>query len=460
MIIMNLKKFNSTLLAKLCDYESKELIDHPTHEKLAAYLKSENKSLSENNFGMYMLYALGTLLFAFGLILLTSHNWDYLARPVRLSIAFLPLIASIVMTIFMLPKFKGSAWMELPATLNIIGVICAIAVVSQIYHIDGNLWSFVTGVLALTILVPILYNSKLALLICVVNFLILMPDGIYKFENLQTLHIFTLIIAALIFLFYFKCSGGLFWFLSALIYLSSVPFILCNLTDKFYDNNIPEILFSSIYFSILLLIDFNFSDNTAYAAKKSNVLERLPFILIGITGLVYISIFHIFIDENMFGKFYEKEDPIYPISSLVLIFVLLAAFLFLSAKAINKTIKNNGLSQNPPFIFMALISLVVCLEYVLNLYFAPDSFLFFIKVLSAIVLSASALLFIFKGMKFDNFLSLNLGAIIVIAQAIAYFFKMDTSMLIRAFLYILFGLILIGLNLFLVNKKNLKGKVD
>ncbi|HRH68558.1 MAG TPA: DUF2157 domain-containing protein [Flavobacteriales bacterium] len=106
---------------------------------------------------MLLVFAvLGSLLVGLGIILIIAHNWDDLSRGTRTVIAFLPVLLGQGLVLYTLRKKADvSAWREGSAVLLACGLCAAVALISQIYHISGNLegYLFTCSLLIL----PLLY---------------------------------------------------------------------------------------------------------------------------------------------------------------------------------------------------------------------------------------------------------------------------------------------------------------
>jgi hypothetical protein len=114
--------------------------------------------------GFVLSAILGSLLVGGGIILLVAHNWDFLSRPVRCAIAFTPLVLSQALAIFVLARRNESApWRESVAILNVAAIGTAIALVSQIYQIQGDFARFILVWMLLAIPVVYLLRSGVGL---------------------------------------------------------------------------------------------------------------------------------------------------------------------------------------------------------------------------------------------------------------------------------------------------------
>lgn len=108
------------------------------------------------NVGFVLLASVGSALIAAGIVLLIAHNWDEFSRPLRSAFAFVPLIASQILSAFVLLRRDGSKpWRESAAIFNVAGIGTAIALVSQTYQITGSLANFVLVWLLLSL--PLIY---------------------------------------------------------------------------------------------------------------------------------------------------------------------------------------------------------------------------------------------------------------------------------------------------------------
>ena len=106
--------------------------------------------------GFILSAILGSLLVGAGVILLVAHNWDFLSRPIRCAIAFTPLVLSQALAIFvLLRRNESTPWRESAAILNVAAIGTAIALVSQIYQIQGDFARFILVWMLLAI--PVVY---------------------------------------------------------------------------------------------------------------------------------------------------------------------------------------------------------------------------------------------------------------------------------------------------------------
>jgi uncharacterized membrane protein len=83
---------------------------------------------------------LGSLLVGLGIILIIAHNWDDLSRPLRTLLAFAPVLLGQGLVWYTLRhKSTVTGWREGSAVLLACGLCACVALISQIYHIHGEL---------------------------------------------------------------------------------------------------------------------------------------------------------------------------------------------------------------------------------------------------------------------------------------------------------------------------------
>ncbi len=95
---------------------------------------------SQPGLAQIVMGSLGALLIGTGLIAVIGYNWDDFSRPVRLLFAFLPLLATQIVSFRVLQRGDASAaWVrETAALLQALATGACIALVSQIYNLGGE----------------------------------------------------------------------------------------------------------------------------------------------------------------------------------------------------------------------------------------------------------------------------------------------------------------------------------
>jgi len=113
---------------------------------------------------------IGALLISSGIILVFATNWWMMPLPVKLGVAYLPLLLGQAICVYILLKRYGStAFREGGATFLCVSFFAAVALVGQSFHIATDLREFILlcGVFALP--AAYLFRSKTALTIYVAS---------------------------------------------------------------------------------------------------------------------------------------------------------------------------------------------------------------------------------------------------------------------------------------------------
>ncbi len=139
------------------------VINQETAERIEQYYLQKKGS---SNRLLIIFSILGSILVGLGIILILAHNWDDLSRPIKTSFAFLPLIVGQILCAFTVVKKQESvAWRESTSIFLSLAIGASISLVGQIYHIPGNISSFLlTWVLLCLPMVYILRSSVTSLL--------------------------------------------------------------------------------------------------------------------------------------------------------------------------------------------------------------------------------------------------------------------------------------------------------
>jgi uncharacterized membrane protein len=134
-----------------------EVITPETADRIRAYY--QRKEPTSTNRLVIVFGVLGALLTGLGTILIIAHNWDDLPRSTQTFFAFLPLLLGQALCGFTLwKKDTSAAWRESATAFLFFAVGASISLVSQVYHIPGELSSFLLTWMALCL--PLIYVMR------------------------------------------------------------------------------------------------------------------------------------------------------------------------------------------------------------------------------------------------------------------------------------------------------------
>ena len=159
------------------------LLDDETAERLDRYYGDLLGKRSPRKFFLFPLAVLGVLMIVAGIILAVNHNWDDFTNPVRLAIGATPFAVGFVLSMITVFGDRRGIWREASAIISAGGIATFCAVVSQVYHMSGELSDFMTLVLALSLPFVYIFNST-GLALCYVLTLPMMSD---RGDDTQTL---------------------------------------------------------------------------------------------------------------------------------------------------------------------------------------------------------------------------------------------------------------------------------
>ena len=147
------------LLAELPDLVARGVVDEETAERLRSHYAAASEG-GGRRVALAVCAVFGALLIGGGIILLLAHNWEYLGRGARATIAIAPLVAAQILAGWVfLRRETSTAWREGSAIFLALMAATAIALVDQTYHTGGDLESFLWRWSLLLAPLPWLLNS-------------------------------------------------------------------------------------------------------------------------------------------------------------------------------------------------------------------------------------------------------------------------------------------------------------
>lgn len=395
------------------------VIDPDTHQRIRNYYATQKQPASLNR-TILVFGILGALLVGLGAILIIAHNWDTLPRLSRLIIAFLPLIASQLFCGWTIFGDKARpALKEIAVTCLFFAIGACLALVSQIYHIEGSLANFLLAWAALYIPVIYLARSSIASLLAVA-------------------------LAA-----YYGFTAGIMsyqhpfnWYFALMAAIA--PYYLLLLRRQPFAN-------TTVFHHWLIPISLTIMLGTV-AGSGGNLL--FP---------AYVNLFSVFYLAGNLPLFREQKRRLsgyLVLGSLgIIVTLLICSFDFLW-QDLASTKFNVGLYKSGEVYAFAvtLLAAIGMLVYVSRL--VPDStarplqyvFAVFLvifiigyfdsklpQILVNLLLLVLSILVIRKGIRTDRLEILNYGLLILSAQVLCRFFDTEISFLLRGLLFISVG---------------------
>jgi uncharacterized membrane protein len=156
----------------------------------------EQKDAYSGNRLVVGLSILGALMIGLGIILIVAHNWDAFSREVKTVFAFLPLVLGQVTGGYVLLRRPGStAWRESIGILMFFAIGACVSLISQIYHIQGDIAGYLLTWMILAL--PLIYvlGSRMVSMFYLLGSTAYMWYAGYQFSGAHPVNYYWLLLA-------------------------------------------------------------------------------------------------------------------------------------------------------------------------------------------------------------------------------------------------------------------------
>lgn len=400
-----------------------------TEEVAGSIRKHYEEKASGTNRLILVFGILGSLLTGLGIILIIAHNWDDLAKPVKIFLALLPLLVGQSLCGFTLYRKLGDRlWQEGSGVFLFFAVAISIIIVSQVYYIHGSLERFLLIWMILSI--PVIYFTRSAmvslLVICGITWY--GCEASYFHPNISINWTYWLMLASLIpfFLLLRKAGGRNFhafhtWFLAISV------IVMAGMFGK-HEEEFLFITYMSLFSGLILL--------GGISGPPGKVLSN-GFLTMGSLGATVLLLVFTFGDpwENVSGENLFAEKQFY--SGIVMSVIAGLLLLYELRRKNFREIHAGG------FLFIVFIPLFVLGSL------QPQA----AQLLTNLLVLAVAVITARRGADQDNLLVLNYGLLILTTLIICRYFDTDLSFVIRGILFMLVGFSFFGANYWMMKKR-------
>jgi uncharacterized membrane protein len=418
------------LINALDELREANIIDAGTAERIQQYF--HNKENSAGNRQTLVFGILGALLVGLGIILLIAHNWDSLAKPIRVAIAFAPLLLGQVLAALTFTRsFQKSAWREGAGIFLFLAIGSCISLVSQIYQIEGDLGSFLLTWMLLALPVVYALSSSFTSLLYIVGItLYAAQTGYWQYPGGSALWYWPLLLAILPYYFHLLKQRHSTNFVA--FHSVGIPLSICTALGTLAGTQ--EELMVSAYlslFTLFILVGLLLNDKTTHSGKQ--------WIAVGWLGIVVVLMALSF-------KWYWHElryHQLQMFSADVFISILLAVVVILIILYMARQ-RSQLLSNVILYGFVLfMVSLVVGHQ---------------LPWLSAVLINVYVLVLgisiIVQGSRSNSLWQLNAGMGIIAILTTCRFFDSNLSFVVRGLLFIIVGAGFFLGNYRMVMKKN------
>lgn len=423
---------NKYIISELQELVRENVITSETAENISIYFK--RKERESTNPLTITLAILGALLVGSGIILLVAHNWDDFSKTVRTILAFLPLIVSQLLGIYTLLRRKlQQAWTESAAVLLFLSMGAAMALISQIYQINGSLSTFLLTWTAVSIPLVYIFSSSTLAVLCISSlswyaFLIGYDGSHQAFPMLYLVGMVCLLPYYRMLLNQKPLSN--FLVLLNWAFAISIVVVLGTFTRFSYSRMEWIGLLYCTLFCLFVVIG-----RTNYFHSKS--ILRNSFLLIGLPGLLVMlfvwSFSHSLLSFDQ--EFSMAGDPL-----LYLCVIMAVLIIFLTYR-----IARQDKSRISPDIF-SFVVFYLCIRLLQTGQFTGT-------LIINLMIFVIACYYIWKGARFNNLPVMNFGLIVFALLAIFRFFDEEIPFLFRGLLFVAAGAGFFAANLLVIKKR-------
>ena len=406
------------------------LIDGSTAEKIKAYY--EEKFCEEQGRLGPILGVIGIILIGLGIVSILARNWSYFDRLTKSVLSLLPFLIGSLGGMIVIKKNIGGWLKEAAALFTIIGILTAVLMNGQIYHVTTEEWVLVFTIAILSLPLVFLYQSAAALAayLAISSTCLFMTDltalGIKV--GLGILLIGGGIPYAARCFKRSKQSIETIW---VNIFLAVAGFAFVSSLGA---NGVLLRELYMIYFILLISLD-------ELLYEKEMALSLKPFAAIGHLGL-YITLF--VLTFRGFWKYIDMQWTDWQYT--VIIAVLLITVLLVTIQGIRV---KKAFNIRLLICFGAIMVMVLFrLTGLTNSGFTDFLFIFFNLVFAVLAVSLLR-----EGILKNSISVINAGLVLTAALIVARFFDSEISFLIKGIVFIICGLIFLLINYYLAKKR-------
>lgn len=407
-----------------------QVISADTASRIDSYYNAKS---GEKPNKLFMIFGiLGSSLIGLGIILILAHNWDNFSKSIKTSLAFLPLILGQIVCGYSILKQKSAVWREASAVFLFFSVGACISLISQIYHIPGNLSGFLLTWLLLCVPLVYLAKSKAVAMLSIVFATYYSVEAGYSLIGSNATPWYYLLLFVSVIPFYIYCLRSHSKSNAVRILNWIVPLSLIIALGTFVEEQ-----WHLGFLMYVLLFGFIYNVGTLPYFKNFK-LRNNGFKVLGSLGTVVLLLTLSF---KGFWQEFNHETYMYLSQEVFFVIILFT----LSISALIYSVSKHGYTT---------------LNFS-NYIFIVFTFFFFIGLSNALIgmVSINIMLFLFglgaikRGVEEFDFRTSNYGLLIITALVACRFFDTDMSFVLRGILFL--G---VGTSFFLTNYYMLKNQ--
>ncbi|KPM31971.1 Hypothetical protein I595_1619 [Croceitalea dokdonensis DOKDO 023] len=421
---------NQHLKRQLNELVDASVIQQATANDIEAYYTAKHAEKPNRLFTVFGV--LGALLSGLGIILIIAHNWDGMGKTLKCVLAFMPLLLGQALCAYATIKNKGNTWKESSSIFLLLSVGATISLVSQIYHIPGDISDFLLVWIFVTAPVMYLFRSNAAVIFHLVLSTYYACEIGYDFKGISPWWYWVFLAWMVPFYINSLKKGGQAHLIGVLNWL--LPLSLTLVLGAFAKETGLSIL---LYLGLFGLF-YNIGQLPHFKKQK---LRRNGYAALGSLGTVLLLILMTF-------EWYWKEAKLETEHGQTIIITLVIHTTALGILAYN--LRNHYAQRYQllqyAFLIIGVLYLTAILGDVLQM------------ILTNILVAAIGLKTVYKGINKANYAILNYGLLIISTIIICRFFDTNIDFILRGTLFIAIGMGFFFTN-FLLLKKQQRNKL-
>jgi len=411
------------LIAEIDSWQQSELIDADT----AGVLKDRYAPKRNTNALIILFSVIGALLIGAGVILIGAWNWEYFPIPLRIAIAFLPLVISQALAVFTVrAKYESLAWRESIAILVTASVFASIAIVGQVFHLPSDYSTYVLtcGLLSL----PMIYILDAASPLLVYYWAILNWAALESSPTNALILLGLFVLGALfVYLKKGKATARLAYMAWVTVVAGFALVLIMGIALK-----CSLLLVALCYFVLLVSIE---------GLSVEGLPEQLlaPFKIIGVLGGLITTAILTYEAMWSYADTWSYQGRLANVGGSAMIGIMLAAALFFAIRLFKYDKAKSGL--------VASLAFLCVLRFLWIMFGLSDSsYAFIFMCVSNLAMLLIGVGFIVYGVRKTALLQTNIGMAAICALIAMRFFDVEMDFLWRGIVFLVLGTVFLLVN--------------
>lgn len=409
------------------------IITEETAGKLEQYYAGRSEQSQSRLLAIFGV--IGAMLVGLGLVLIIAHNWDNLSKGVQTLFAFIPLILAQLFVVYAKWKQENSqAWLDGSGVMLFFAIGACISMISQIYHVTGNIGDYLMTWMLLSLPIVYLLPSSMVAVCYILGVSYMGAEMGYFNERLYTSHwpYWFMLAAVVPYYFILRKQRPASNFLNFFNWLFPLSLIICLGVFAETNEELMVLAYMSLFGFFYAFGHAEFWKSRSYISNGFKILGS-----VGVVTILLMSSFREFWNEIHLdtGALTSPEWML----SVILTLLAIGITIFVLFRQKSFQWKQWVFLLYIPIFFIGLNApMIVVFVNFLVLFFGIQT--------------------IAEGAKREHLGHLNYGLLIIAAIMASRFFDADISFVLRGVLFILVGISFFIANYWLLKrKKHVKG---